>query len=835
MIVSYSTLNRFETPKLTLCSPGSVYNDGLLTKVVGILTDVSDMEIVFNFNSTSELNFRVSRVHRDDAEANAHTYALYKAIQNRRLLFVDNIGYFMITNIEDGYDGSLQYKDVKAQSIDVEIQQKMVPYIPDGTYRFSTDEITNTKGLIETIVETLPIWTIAHVDDAVASKFRTFEDVDTSLNCLGFMLNNMQDAYECIFVFDPVHREISVYDQANYVRQTDIHITKDDIINSLNITENADDLYTAISVLGDENVTISAINPIGSNVVYNFDYYLDWMTPSLKEKVIAWQDAVEAEKPSYYNLNLNYYTALAEASNYQLEMQRLNKQIVMYQRCRDNIVAESNTSLVDSYNTVIVNYGGTPVKVYEEIGQTLAEISDLIDECQGLYNNASAQLEVVNADITTYRNQIEEVHQRLAIVSYFNDTELEELTNYIFEGSYTDEYVTITDIMSYEEKFDQMKILYDRAQSRLERVSQPTQEFDIDAENFIFVKDFEHWSEQLETGCLINAELDVDDMALLFLSNITVNYEDHSLNMTFGNRFNKFDPKSLFDDVLGDISKSANTLNYLKEILYPIKHGEFNAMKEALETSRNLTMSGALSSDNEEVVIDGSGYTGRKLLDNGTYDPRQVKITGKTIVFTDDAWESCKVAIGEFLLGNGESMYGVNAQAIIGDIIMGNNLHIVDNNGNDLLDVVDGKVTSTIYGEGEEHLLPDGTKSIYGQMSSIKQTVDAVDITFINNLKENGVDVDHVYTKTGYRFDKDGLYIFRDGESVINELNHAGMYVKRKDDGNVDEPVLTADKDGVNALNLTARQYLIIGENSRFEDYSNGTDDHRTACFYVGG
>ena len=227
MIVSYSTLNRFETPKLTLCSPGSVYNDGLLTKVVGILTDVSDMEIVFNFNSTSELNFRVSRVHRDDAEANAHTYALYKAIQNRRLLFVDNIGYFMITNIEDGYDGSLQYKDVKAQSIDVEIQQKMVPYIPDGTYRFSTDEITNTKGLIETIVETLPIWTIAHVDDAVASKFRTFEDVDTSLNCLGFMLDNMQDAYECIFVFDPVHREISVYDQANYVRQTDIHITKE--------------------------------------------------------------------------------------------------------------------------------------------------------------------------------------------------------------------------------------------------------------------------------------------------------------------------------------------------------------------------------------------------------------------------------------------------------------------------------------------------------------------------------------------------------------------------------------------------------------------------------
>ena len=255
------------------------------------------------------------------------------------------------------------------------------------------------------------------------------------------------------------------------------------------------------------------------------------------------------------------------------------------------------------------------------------------------------------------------------MTSYFTEEELEELNNYIFEGSYSDEYVTITDIMSYSEKFEQMKVLYDRAAMRLERVSQPTQEFDVDTENFIFVKDFEHWSEQLETGCLINVELDTDDIALLFLSSITINYEDRSLNLTFGNRFNKFDAKALFDDMLGNISKSANTLNYLKEILYPIKNGEFNAMRDAIQTSRDLTMAAALASDNEEVVIDGSGYTGKKLMSNGTYDPRQVKITGKTIVFTDDAWETCKVAIGELLLGEGESIYGVNAQALIGDTL----------------------------------------------------------------------------------------------------------------------------------------------------------------------
>lgn len=834
MIVSYSSLNRFENPKLTLCSPGSVYNDGLLTNIVGILTDVSDMEIVFNFNASSELNFRVSRIHREDAEDNAHTYALYKAIQNRRLVFVDNVGYFMITSIDDGFDGSLQYKDIKAESIDVEIQQKMIPYIADGTYRFSSDAVTNTKGLLETIVETLPVWTIAHVDNAVASKHRTFEEVDTNLNCLGFMLENMQDAYECIFVFDPIHREISVYDQANYVRQTDIHITKDDIINSLNITENADDLYTAISVLGDENISIAAINPTGTNVLYNFDYYLSWMTPELRAKVTAWQRDINDAKSSYYQTNLRYYKSLEQASNYQSELNRLNIQMSMYQRCRNNIVAEASTALVESYNTVIVQNGGTPIKVCEEIAQTIADIDNLLAECQSMYDNTETLLETVNLTLGNIREQIETVHDRLAITEYFSAEELSELTNYIFEGNYSDEYVTFTDIMTYEDKFNQMKILHDRAMTRLERVSQPTQEFNIDAENFIFVKEFEHWSEQLETGCLINVELDVDDIALLFLSNITVNYEDHTLSMTFGNRFNKFDPKSLFEDVLGDISKSANTLNYLKEILYPIRNGEFNAMREALQTSRNLTMGAALSSDGEEVLIDGSGYTGRRKLENGTFDPHQIKITGKNIVFTDDAWETCKVAIGEILLGEGDSVYGINAETIIGDMIVGGGLRIVDKDGNEIMTVVDDKIKFAIYGDNEgmsggvdEHGNP--IPSINKRMTSIEQTANDFSIR-ISSLETEDREVDHVTTTTGYTFNADGLNIYKSGEEIRNLIDNTGMYVFR----GAEDRVLEANNEGVNAINLSARQYLIIGNNSRFEDYSNGTDSHRTACFYIG-
>lgn len=820
MIVKYSSLNRLEKPKFALCNPGSIYTDGLLSNMVGELIDTEAEEIIFNFNATSELNLRMNRVMRESTEDNTYANLIYRAIQNRRLLFVDDIGYFMISNVEDGFDGSVHFKDVKAKSIDIEIAQKKIPYIANGTYRFTNDVTGTNKGILETVVETLPLWTIGEVDESVAEKYRTFEDVDASVNCLTFLLENVQNAYECIIIFDIIHRVINVYSQDNYVRETEIHITKDDLINSLDVTENADDLYTAITVSGNDNVTISAINPLGTNTIYDFSHYYDWMPRDLGEKVRTWQNAVNDSKQAYYEISLEYYKKLAEAANLEFEIAKYSTQITMYKRCRSNIVADSasSESTIEGYNKVIADNGGTAITIYPEIEDTLSCIDDLIAECEGMQDNTQLNLDKVQQQLNSYQNDIQDIHNELSITSYFTEDEYSELCLYIYEGNYTDDYVVITDIMTYEEKFAQMKTLYDRAVSQLMRVSKPMQEFSIDVENFIFIREFSHWSEQLETGCLINVELNTNDVAPLFLSNMTINYDDHSLKMTFGNRFNKFDTKSLFNDVLGKITKSANTLSYVKEILYPIKSGELNSMKNALQDSKNLTMGQALASANEEVVIDASGYTGRKLLDSGVYDPRQVKLTGKNIVFTDDAWLSCRVAIGELLLGDGESAYGINADTIIGDMILGNNIRILDDSGNDLFTAVDGMIKSSV-------------SEVSGNVTKLTEMVQGSDglLIRVQSLEDNK-EIDSVTTSSGYTFNADGLTIYRDGEEIKSLLCNTGMYVTRSD-----EEVLTADNTGVSAINLSARQYLIVGENSRFEDYSSDAGTKRTACFYIGG
>ena len=89
--------------------------------------------------------------------------------------------------------------------------------------------------------------------------------------------------------------------------------------------------------------------------------------------------------------------------------------------------------------------------------------------------------------------------------------------------------------------------------------------------------------------------------------------------------------------------------------------------------------------------------------------------------------------------------------------------------------------------------------------------------------------VNEVTTTTGFTFNKDGLTVSKSGSEMTTNIDEDGMSIYRD---NVE--VLTADNTGVKALNLHAVTYLIIGNNSRFEDYTNTSGQKRTGCFWIG-
>ena len=110
------------------------------------------------------------------------------------------------------------------------------------------------------------------------------------------------------------------------------------------------------------------------------------------------------------------------------------------------------------------------------------------------------------------------------------------------------------------------------------------------------------------------------------------------------------------------------------------------------------------------------------------------------------------------------------------------------------------------------------TLSGFATENQLEEAKDAV----TQDIRENGVP--KVDTGNGNTLDRFGLRIAKPGEEMENLLDNTGMYVSRSGEG-----ILAANNQGVNALNLTARQYLIVGKHARFEDYTEG----RTACFWI--
>lgn len=134
--------------------------------------------------------------------------------------------------------------------------------------------------------------------------------------------------------------------------------------------------------------------------------------------------------------------------------------------------------------------------------------------------------------------------------------------------------------------------------------------------------------------------------------------------------------------------------------------------------------------------------------------------------------------------------------------------------------------------ESLEKTVVDSLDGINQEIETLKQKAeisltDEEVVIAIQKELENGVG--KVETETGYTFNDEGLTISKSGSEISTQITEDGMTVSRND-----EELLSATSDGVNATNLRATTYLIIGHYSRFEDYDKDGEP-RTGCFWIGG
>lgn len=109
----------------------------------------------------------------------------------------------------------------------------------------------------------------------------------------------------------------------------------------------------------------------------------------------------------------------------------------------------------------------------------------------------------------------------------------------------------------------------------------------------------------------------------------------------------------------------------------------------------------------------------------------------------------------------------------------------------------------------------------------VNASITSEDLT-IAVQKEIADGIATVTTTTGFTFNEDGLKVAKTGSEMSTVIDEDGMTISRNE-----EERLIANNEGVIAYDLHAKTYLIVGSNSRFEDYEkNGKK--QTGCFWIG-
>ena len=542
------------------------------------------------------------------------------------------------------------------------------------------------EGVLQKQMKLLPKWTLGFVSEDLKDKTAYFEDGDHADNAYDFLWNKIEEAYECVIDVDFITRTLNFYSLEYYAahHKTDIHLSKSNDLKQVVVESKDDDCFTAIDVKQDDNLSLVYSNPNGSETLYRFDAVLGDMTPELQAAVGKWQEKYEASILPHRTLSKQWCLALDELSNLEEDLSVLKDEL--------------NNLKTDKEGTIAAEQTEASKKIY------LDELNKRIKAKEAAIKAKEEAIAAKKADVKEkYEDPLNEYAKECSLDLTAKDVDgnaiftqelLNELSAYINSAEYTDEYITQTDDMKYAEICEQSNKLFDRAKGQLVKLSTQSYTFSVTNNSFLFNKKFERFSKQLCPGAIVHLETSDDTMEEVHLTNFVVDYTAKSVKLTFGNKYERNDIKSLFQDVFGNIKASAKQVKYLKNIVND-QRSEIEKQRDWIDNALTLTKDHFLCSANQSVIIDDGGYLGRQLKtdkdgniivdtdNNPLFSPEQLGIINNTLAITKDNWQSVATAIGKIYLYHDNETdkdvfdYGVAGSIILGQMFVGKTLSLL--------------------------------------------------------------------------------------------------------------------------------------------------------------
>lgn len=444
MISSFDYYKQIENPDMYLGNPDQ--------KLIGTLNG-QNRHIILRFNDLSELTFSVPKVSNRESD--------YDMVATKRLVFVDKIGWFKISSVVEETEGDIIEKKVTAESHQsifkdrgfVSEERVYMFYNPNDPLdeRYDATNLKAMPSVVGQLYQQLGIkialnnteikptedrvdWTIIYIDPSLkfsAASFNAmYESAEGATNVCrafeanedlygyDFIINNVERAFKVVFEFDFLYHTITVKRLQDITIPTDIYLSFDNLINSVSVTENAENIVTVMNCAGND-LDIRTVNPMGTNYIVNFDFYkkrksddgkidYPWMGEELISALEDWKlefnkwqthdDTRTGHESSYSELTLRLQELYELKLKSDEKITNANLQLQSLFSARDQYLSNDSRTIIEGTEWM----GSAPVIVERVDNESISLCSD-----SAFYNKKFNELSITLQAFKSHPNIVD--------------------------------------------------------------------------------------------------------------------------------------------------------------------------------------------------------------------------------------------------------------------------------------------------------------------------------------------------------------------------------------------------------------------------------------------
>lgn len=779
-------------PKLWLLKP----NFQRIERIAGI----SKLQGTFKYNNLNQLSFQISPTMFDGFQHQQVRNTVFDKIKNKYIIelkYNNFRDYFVIDDLKEVSDDSENIQ-VVADSLGSELNGKPM------------SEIEMLGSTIEEMYEKVfenyaPLWKLDFVDTKVKEVKRELTAQQGTVMSASEQINTL---FDTITIFDNINRKISVYHKDSVGINRGLRVRENSYLKSFEDSMVSKDIITRLIPIGSNGLTIHSANPAGSDYIEDFSFFIkpfkrdanrnvlehsDYMSDELCHALLDYDEFYNSKKEEIDEFTKRYSEILKQHSEEDFKLKSLNA-IVERQEDRIELLKPKSeyidlgvktknfniTVAKSSYYILMLKNEGTLVNIkfdgkthqlkssewtYIKIDTADFEDATKVDEKLQYKIEMLSATTRVHAVITRSSKddydeedtkKIEEKYNYLkysqlrdeqqALVSsierrmkQFEEEKADLVASmnpklFLSEELYKEREQFVYGAIWQEENHTDAKELYDDAEKQLKKKNNVTRSLNVGIVNFIqSLEHKEDWDKLNVGDKIVFSNKFFNKKLKAYITEMQIGFDENSITLTLSDVFDYKDDMQRVSELIANTSSTSNQVNMQKEQIKD-SQGKITKMTELIEGEWDANKKRVLAG-NETVDI---GSHGVKVISNE--DPNEfVIMVGGVIAMTKDGGETFKTGV---------TPEGVNAEMLIGKMIIGEDLWLENESGTMRFNKdgfhIDASLFHLTTNEGKEDYFSKLKNEIQEENKQLETRIKDEYTRKINNAIQESLDVENM-------------------------------------------------------------------------------------------